>query len=182
MAYGLKACSCNPLKDKASKAFFKIRENLYGSSVNCGFKLFTALNRPILSYGCEIWAPYWLKSLKSCNFINICDKLSSENLHIKFCKIILGVHRITTNNAVRGDFGSYPLLIFMLSVSLKYWWKINNDCLKGSSSLVIHALINYRLIQNDNYFAWSKGIQNVCKLLLIWIFGINQTFFIKHLL
>ena len=35
------------LKDKASEAFFKIRENHYGSSVKCGFKLFTTLIRPL---------------------------------------------------------------------------------------------------------------------------------------
>jgi hypothetical protein len=154
----------NSLKDKASKAFFKIRENLYGSSVKCSFKLFTTLLRPILSYGCEIWAPYLLKGLKNGNFINICDKISSETLHIKFCKLILGVHRKTTNNAVRGELGIHPLLIFMLSLSLKYWWKLNDDCLKGSDSLAIHALIDNRLVQNVKYFTWSNGIKTICKL------------------
>lgn len=159
----------NILKDKACKAFFKIRENLYNSSVKCGFKLFNSLLRPILCYGCEIWAPYLLKGLKNGNFIDICDKVSGENLHIKFCKLILGVHRKATNHAVRGELGSYPLLIFMLSISLKYWWKLNNDCLMGSSSLAIHALIDNRLSHNVNFFTWSNGIKYICNL-----FGNNE--------
>ena len=51
------------LKDKASKAFFKIRDTLYNSSVKCSFKLFHSLIQPILSYGCEVWAPYLLQKL-----------------------------------------------------------------------------------------------------------------------
>ena len=51
------------------------------------------------------------------------------------------------------------LLIFMLSLSLKYWWKLNDDCLKGSDSLAIHALIDNRLVQNVKYFTWSNGIK-----------------------
>jgi len=154
------------LKDKASKAFFKIRDNLYRGSCKCSMKLFNTLIKPIICYAGEIWAPYMLKGLKDDNFIDICDKVSSENLHVKACKLILGVHRKATNNAVRGELGSYPLLLFMLSLSLKYWWKLNNDCLNGSESLAVQALIDNRSlhIANVRYFTWSSGIFNICKL------------------
>ena len=46
--------------------------------------------------------------------------MSGESLHIKLCKLILGVHRKASNYVVRGELGSYPLLLFMLSLSLKY--------------------------------------------------------------
>jgi len=159
----------NYLKDKATKAFFKIRENLYSSSSKCSIKLFNSLIKPILCYGCEIWAPYILKNLKDDNFINICDKITSETLHVKTCKLILGVSRKTTNNAVRGELGSYPLLLFMLCLSLKYWWSLNNDCLLGSSTLVIQTLLENRVISthntNNTFFTWSSGIKNICKLI-----------------
>ena len=77
------------------------------------------------------------------------------------CKLTLGVNRKTTNNAVRGDLGSYPILIFMLSLSLKYWWKLNNDCLHGSDSLAVLALLDNRLVHNARYFTWSNGIKNI---------------------
>ena len=155
----------NILKEKANKVFFKIRENLYSSSCKCSLKLFHTPIKPILTYGCEIWAPYLLKGLKDENFIDICDKPSSENIHVKVCKLILGVHRKATNNAVRGELGSYPLLISMLTLSFKYWWKLNQDCSFGSSSLVVQALIENRSFQYGYYFTWSKGIKSICSLI-----------------
>ena len=83
-----------------------------------------------------------LKNLKPGNFTKLCDKISGEALHVKVCKLILGVHRKASNHAVRGELGSYPLLLFMLCLSLKYWFKLNNDCMLGSTSLVIHPLFN----------------------------------------
>ena len=153
------------LYEKASKAFFKIRTHLYDSSASCGSKLFFSLIRPILCYGCEVWSPYLLKGLNNDNFIKICDKINSETLHVKLCKLILGVHRKASNNAVRGELGSYPLLLFMLSLSLKYWWKLNNDCMFGTKSLVIKALIENRKLQTNNYFTWSNGIKSICNLI-----------------
>lgn len=56
------------LKEKASKAYFKIRDNLNSSSTKCGIKLFTSLIQPILSYSCEVWAPYLLKTLNDSKY------------------------------------------------------------------------------------------------------------------
>ena len=53
----------------------------------------------------------------------------------------------------------------MLSLSLKYWWKLNNDCILGDSSLVIVALIDNRTHRCNNYFTWSNGIKNICNLI-----------------
>ena len=53
----------------------------------------------------------------------------------------------------------------MLSLSLKYWWKLNNDCKFGAQSLVIRALIENRKFHANNYFTWSNGIQNICNLI-----------------
>jgi hypothetical protein len=106
------------LKDKALKAYFKIRDNLISNSGHCSFKLFQTLIQPILGYGCEVWAPYILKKVNDQNFLNICDKLPSESIHIKVCKLILGVFRRASNAGVRGELGSYPLLITMLCLAV----------------------------------------------------------------
>lgn len=157
------------LKDKALKAYFKIRENLFCDSSKCSFKLFHSLIHPILSYGCEVWAPYLLAKLNDSNFLPICDKLPGETLHIKLCKAILGVHKRSTNNAVRGELGSFPLLISMLSLAVKYWWKLNDRCVKGDNSLVIQGLIDNRKL---SCFSWSSGLKRVFELinkLEIWV-------------
>ena len=114
------------LKRKLLRRIFKIRENLFNCSFTCGLKLFRTLIQPILGYGCEVWAPFLLLKLNDLNLLSMCDKFPGETLHVKVCKIMLGVHRKSTNNAVRGELGCYPLLIFMLGLSVKYWWKLNN--------------------------------------------------------
>jgi hypothetical protein len=37
--------------------------------------------------------------------------MKQENVHIKFCKFSLGVGKRTTNIAVLGEMGRYPLLL-----------------------------------------------------------------------
>ena len=150
------------LKDKALKAYFKVRENLYSNSYKCSSTLFRTLVQPIISYGSEIWAPYLCKNINDTNFVNICDKPPGENVHIKFCKTVLGVHKKATNNAVRGELGSYPILISMIALAIKYWWKLNLNCMLGSTSLVTKALTDNRKL---NTFSWSTGIMNVLKLI-----------------
>ncbi len=152
------------LKDKALKAYFKIRENLYNSSFKCSSTLFRTLIQPIISYGSEVWAPYFFKNINVDNLVNICDKPPGENVHIKFCKTVLGVHKKATNNAVRGELGSYPILISMIALSIKYWWKLNINCMLGSTSIVTKALIDNRKLSSNN-FSWSTGILNVLKVI-----------------
>ena len=109
------------LKDKALKSFFKIRNNLYDGHCDTSIRLFQTLVVPTLSYCCEIWAPYMLPKLNDDRFHQLCDKLPGEALHIKVCKTILGVNKKATNNAVRGELGSFPVLLQMLKQSIKYW-------------------------------------------------------------
>jgi hypothetical protein len=53
----------------------------------------------------------------------------------------------------------------MLALSLKYWWKLNQDCLLGNSSLAVQALLDNRSLDCTNLFTWSKGIKNICHLI-----------------
>jgi len=154
----------NKLKDKASKAFFKIRNDLYDSNYKGSSKLFNTLVVPIISYGCEVWSPYLLKNLNDSNFIKICDSQPGESLHIKTCKLILGVHRKSVNHAVRGELGSYPLLLLMLSLAVKYWWKLNDSCFQGNNSIVVRALTDNRKYA-DTCNTWSKGIKQILTLI-----------------
>jgi len=151
----------NQLKDKANKAYFKIRDNLYSSSVACSLKLFTTLIQPILNYGSEVWMPYLLKNLNDSNITSICDKLPGESLHVKVGKLILGVNKRTTNNAVRSELGCFPMLLFMMNLSVKYWWSLNNHCLHGNNSLAIDALLDNRILCYTGLFSWSSGIKKI---------------------
>jgi hypothetical protein len=131
----------------------------------CSIKLFSTLIQPVLSYGSEVWVPYLLKNLNDSNITSICDKLPGESLHVKVCKLILGVNKRTTNNAVRSELGSFPMLLFMMSLSIKYWWTLNNQCLHGCKSLVIDALLDNRKLCATGIFSWSSGVKKILAII-----------------
>lgn len=106
-----------------------------------------------------------LKNLNDNNFISLCDKFIGESLHVKVCKLILGVHRKTTNHAVRGELGSFPILLTMLQLSVKYWWHLNDLCMKNTNMLVIDALADNRKLSDNNCFTWSTGIKNILSII-----------------
>jgi hypothetical protein len=68
-------------------------------------KIFDSIISPILLYNSEVWGAY----LK--NDFNKWDKLPTEKIHLRFCKIYLGVGKKATNIASRGELGKFPLLI-----------------------------------------------------------------------
>ena len=66
---------------------------------------------PILLYCSEIWGIYNYKEV--------------DKLHIRFCKMVLGVRNQTVNYAVLGELGRLPLSIIAFR-SIKYWLKIQD--------------------------------------------------------
>ena len=63
----------------------------------------------------------------SLQFIDF-DFFLPEKVHNRFCKFILGVNKYTSNKA---DLGRYPLIIFALLQSVKYWPYLNENPLKS---------------------------------------------------
>lgn len=113
------------LIDKANKVLFKIKQFDTRQHLSLTIKLFNNLVVPILRYGSEVWTPYLMKGLNENNFSHICDSVPVEQVHNKFCKYLLGVHRKASNVAVRGELGRFPLLI-ELCHSIKNWLRICN--------------------------------------------------------
>ena len=46
--------------------------------------------------------------------------MQCEKLHIEFLKFSLGVHKKSTNEAVMGELGRYPLYINILLTAFKF--------------------------------------------------------------
>ena len=59
-------------------------------------KLFDSLVKPILLYGGEFWGTEVLKD----------DPIQS--VHVKFCKMLLGVGKYATNSACLAELGQFP--------------------------------------------------------------------------
>ena len=72
----------------------------------------------------------------------MCDDLLSEKLHIKMCKYVLEVPRFSTNIAVMGELGRYPLLLEVFFNMIKYWFRLSKleNCLAADAYIVSKRL------------------------------------------
>ena len=74
--------------------------------------LFDALVVPIYFYMAQV-----------CGIYNTNDV---EKLHSKFCKLLIGMRPQTSNTAVFGELGRFPLSVRGKQKALSYWAKIMN--------------------------------------------------------
>ena len=135
--------SVKALSEQALKAYHNLlyvfdRVHL---DVKTKLSLFDAMVVPILLYGSEVWGVYGYKEI--------------DKLHIKFCKYILGVRQQTSNYAVYGELGRYPLSLIAKERSLKFWLKI----MKNTNSPIYNMYIELNDIVNRN--CWSNCIKNI---------------------
>ena len=121
------------LSKKATKIVFTIKRllsNIDSSAVETRNKLFDALVKPVLLYGCEIWGPELL------SYKTHFDKSTIEQVHIKFCKQTLNVPWYTENKACRAELGRYPLSIDIINCDwgfMFYAYKTGKYENKGAS-------------------------------------------------
>ena len=72
------------------------------------------------------------KHIDNNTLYDISNNSPIERLNLKLCKFLLGVHRKSTNAAVRGELGRYPLLISIINNAKNYHERIlslENDSL-----------------------------------------------------
>ena len=117
-------------------------------STNTLLNTFTSLVKPIMLFSSEIWG-YELKP----------DTNPTEKLFNKFCKHILGVHRNTTNLAIQGELGTFPLLIDVKINMVSYYLylrQLNNHLITDSltENKKMHA-------QNSNRRSWISVVEQV---------------------
>ena len=100
------------IADQAKKSIFMFQKarGFNFASVEVALKIFDKMITPVLLYGSEIWG----------------FKLSPqiESVQIKFCKKLLMVGSNTSNDAVLGECGRYPLSVLYMTRCIKYWLKL----------------------------------------------------------
>ena len=86
--------------------------------------------KPISCYGSEIWSAFdGNKKI----FQNIdgnpkfLDSLDIENVHVRFCKFLMGVNKRAVNLAVKGELGRFPVGISCMLQAFKYWYHIQSS-------------------------------------------------------
>ena len=98
-----------------------------------------------------------------------------ENLHLSFLKWNLGVGRKTSNAAVWGDCGRYPLVIELFKQVLNYYDRLKNMSLNNSDTLVKHAF-NEQKSLNMNWFRRINTLSDLLQSHLDLITLVNSEF------
>ena len=107
------------LRSRALKAYMCLKHKmgiLFYTYVEETIKLFDTIIKPILTYSSDFW-----------ECLKLPKRNPIENLHIMFCKNLLGVQRNTTNIGVLLELGRTPLTIIAQKQAIKNWDRIRNS-------------------------------------------------------
>ena len=155
------------LRQKGLRSYFSLKSMLDLRHIRKEiiFKLFDALIVPVVSYGCQIWLPqtYFMGAFSSGNFPNLKQIRQDplERIHLSFLKWTLNVNKQTSNAAIWGDTGRYPLAIEPSSQVYNYWERLDKMEKAGSNSLVRHAFKE----QLNLSLSWNTNIQTTRSVL-----------------
>ena len=100
------------------------------SNLEVAFKIFNGRSKPILCYEAELWES------EPCHQI--------EQVHIGFCKFILGLGQSTQSSTALGECGRLPLYIQYEKRYVKFLFKL----LKSPKNSLPHCLIAILKLQN----------------------------------
>ena len=137
------------LKDRASRALMSMKYKLgplFKNKPLISSKLFYSLVKPILLYASDFWG-----------ILKLPQNNPIENLHLSFCKQLLGVQKQTTNIGVLLELGQVPLTIDAIKNAIKNWARIasHNKC----NEMIIKSHENAILLNLN----WSTRIKNTLK-------------------
>lgn len=156
------------LHNKALKALFSLSRALgsHNFNIQTSLKLFDSLIKPIVLYNAEVWG----MSILNCDKLlqdtesktKLYDSILPESIQLKFCKYILGVHRLATNNAVRAELGRYPLAVDIMGSAVKYWHFVSSPSHENTlvaECLRVHA--NNSWLSNINSIFSNLGLTHI---------------------
>ena len=120
------------LKERATRAFQKLRHKMgiyFRLHPLTTISLFDSLVKPILLYSSDFWA---------------CLKLPKnnpiDNMHMTFCKALLGVQKQTSNIGTLLELGAVPIMFFGIKNCLKNWYRIHKKGEANSLLLKVHQM------------------------------------------
>ena len=141
----------NELKKVGLKALFKLEREMgeqFRTNPKLTMRLFDALVKPILLYGSEVWGIDNKEKNEG--------KDPAEIVHIKFCKMLLGVPTNASNNACRAELGRIPLKTTSNYRSIKFWMKLITSKTPKLSCKMLQESEN-----NEHYSYWNFKIKSL---------------------
>ena len=151
------------LHDKALGAMFSLLRNINRHNA-CKFEilvdLFEKMVLPIALYNSEVWGsgmiPVNGNNIDYFNPVSISKHLV-EKLHMRFLKIGLVVGQRTSNWAVRGETGRFPMIVCVFRFMIKFLFH-----LKGSPSNILRAALQTsRQLADAGVHTWYTAIQRI---------------------
>lgn len=152
------------LYEKGLKAMFGLSRLLDGRyNVQTMLYIFDHTLKAIMLYGAEVWGSMWVRTpCKDPDIERMYDKQKCSLLELRFLKQLLQVKRNTATPAVRGELGRFPLAMFALLASIKYYYRILN---KESNTLVKAALKESKQLHAQGVTSWYTKIKEIMKVL-----------------
>ena len=159
------------LKQKGMKALFSIWKSIGTGKIppiKIANKLFDVMVKPITLYNCEVWGaeiPSTFQAKITQNitipfekYMKHINDFPHEQLHLKFCKMLLGVKKSTSNIASRAELGRMPLIIEMHIRMIKYWIRLVK---LPKDRIVVDALNANNKLLNSGRFSWTSMIKQI---------------------
>ena len=138
------------LSIKANRAIFAIKRKIKLSKlpIKLAIKVFRSQVLPILLYGSEVWGPY-------INFDYVTwEKCKIERVQTQFLKQVLGCNFQTSNNMVRADTGSRPLINVLIKRFISYTKSIQSR----KSALCYDAMVfETQNSDSPNFYKFNKN-------------------------
>ena len=155
------------LRQKGLRGYFALKRMLDIRHIRKSilFKLFDALIQPIATYACQVWLPstnLFKSIIDEGTRNNILQSISQdplENLHLSFLKWTLSVHKYTSNAAVWGDCGRYPLGVVLSKLVFSYKKRLEVMDDESSDAIVRHAFCEQRQL-NLNWYNSITAVKN----------------------
>ena len=91
-------------------------------------------------------------------YIKYINESPFEKVHVKFCKMILGVKKQTSNIACRAEMGRFPLHLEMYVSMIKYWLRLNKT---PRDRLTADALKDNLFMQESGLYTWTSMIKSI---------------------
>ena len=151
------------MRHRALKAIFKTQSILAGYSVRprLSMAIFDKLIKPVCMYGCEAWIESALNIRnRECDLGSLFmqfKKAPIEKVHVKYCKIALGVNNKSSNVAVSGELGRFPIMIDIMLHSLKFYIHVKEN--KSNNPLLQCAMVE----TESRQCKWLKLMQCALK-------------------
>ena len=119
--------------------------------------LFDTLVKSIVLNNSEVWGAYSKGDFGSW------DKCAAEKVHLRFCKIYLGVNSKCSNDACRVELGRIPLKLTIDRQIIKFYNQLNN---MSSSTIAKQALEISKGISTSNrncFYSYFRNLRNTTK-------------------